>query len=178
MLDQVSVGEEQELSNQLPMFWETESIGVTMEKEQSIENMEALRKFEETIKYDTGRYEVCLPWKEDQMMIDDYDPAENRFSQLVRTLQHNPTMYDRYDVIQEYLAEGILKMVHSKSSDNPIYYLPHHAIVREQRTTTKLRAVFDASSHAKDSLSLNEGLLTGPNLNPDLLSILVKFRQH
>lgn len=71
MLDQVSVGEEQELSNQLPMFWETESIGVTMEKEQSIENMEALRKFEETIKYDTGRYEVCLPWKEDQVMIDD-----------------------------------------------------------------------------------------------------------
>lgn len=34
----VSVGEEQELSNQLRRFWETESIGVTMEKEQSLEN--------------------------------------------------------------------------------------------------------------------------------------------
>lgn len=121
---------------------------------------------------------ACLGKRTKWWSTTNYDPAENRFSQLVRTLQHNPTMYDRYDVIQEYLAEGILKMVHSKSSDNPIYYLPHHAIVREQRTTTKLRAVFDASSHAKDSLSLNEGLLTGPNLNPDLLSILVKFRQH
>lgn len=30
----------------------------------------------------------------------------------------------------------------------------------------------------KTSLSLNECLLPGPNLNPDLLSVLVKFKQH
>lgn len=41
----VSVGEEQNLSNQLRMFWETESIGVTMEKEQSLENIEVLDGF-------------------------------------------------------------------------------------------------------------------------------------
>lgn len=177
----VSVGEEQKLSNQLHMFWETESIGVTMEKEQSFENQEALRKFEETIKYDNGRYEVCLPWKDEQMMIDDnYGPAENRFSQLVRKLQRNSTLYNRYnEVIHEYLSEGIVEIVHSKSSDNPIYYLPHHDIVREQRTTTKLRVAFNTSAHEKkNSLSLNECLLPGPNLNPDLLSVLVKFRQH
>lgn len=85
------------------------------------------------------------------MMIDDnYGPAENRFSQLVRKLQRNSTLYNRYnEVIQEYLSEGIVEIVHSKSPDNPIYYLPHHAIVREQRTTTKLRVVFDASVHEK-----------------------------
>lgn len=176
----MSVGEEQELSNQLRMFWEIESIGVTMEKEQSLENLEALRKFKETIRYDNGRYEVHLPWRDEQVMVDDnYSPAENRFSQLVRKLQRHPTLYNRYnEVIQEYLSDGIVELVHSKSSDNPIYYLPHHAIVREQRTTTKLKIVFDASAHEKNSLSQNECLLPGPNLNLDLLSLLVKFRQH
>jgi len=44
------------------------------------------------------------------------------------------------------------------------------------KVTTKLRVVFDASSHDIGSPSLNDCLLTGPNLNLDLLSILIKFR--
>ena len=112
-------------------------------------------------------------------IADNFGTAENRFSQLVRKLQRNPILYHRYnDVIQEYLSEGIVEIVHGKTSENPIYYLPHPAILKEQRATTKLRVVFDASSHARDSLSLNDCLLTGPNLNPYLLSILVKFRQY
>lgn len=55
-----------------------------MEKEQgaesTLENAEALRKFVESVKYDNGRYEVRLPWKEDQMTIaDNYGTAEKRF---------------------------------------------------------------------------------------------------
>ena len=50
--------------------------------------------------------------------------------------------------------------------------------IKEERLTTKLRVVFDASSHATGCLSLNDCLMKGPNLNPDLLSILLKFRQH
>ncbi|XP_038162876.1 uncharacterized protein LOC119797746 [Cyprinodon tularosa] len=59
-----------------------------------------------------------------------------------------------------------------------IYYLPHHAVLREDKVRTKLRVVFDASSHEDGSPSLNDCLLTGPNLNPDLMSVLIKFRLH
>lgn len=173
----VSIGEEQELSNQLCRLWETESIRVTMEKEHSLENQEALHKFEETMKYDNGRYELRLPWKDEQMMFDDnYGPAENRFSQLVRKLQRKTTLYHRYnEVIQENLSEGIIEIVHSKYFENPIYYLPHHAIVREKAS----KNLYLMHLHMKkNSLSLNECLLPGPNLNPDLLSVLVKFKQH
>lgn len=58
------------------------------------------------------------------------------------------------------------------------YYLPHHAVMREDKVTTKLRVMFDASSHEEGSPSLNDCLLTGPNLNPDLMSVLIKFRLH
>lgn len=43
------------------------------------------------------------------------------------------------------------------------YYLSHHAVVGEDKVTTKLRVVFDALSHAHGSPSQNDCLLTGPN---------------
>ncbi|KAK0143567.1 hypothetical protein N1851_018306 [Merluccius polli] len=44
-------------------------------------------------------------------------------------------------------------------------------VLREDKATTKLRIVFDASSHENCCPSLNDCLLTGPNLNPALLDI-------
>lgn len=38
--------------------------------------------------------------------------------------------------------------------------------------------MFNASSHEEGSHSLNDCLLVGPNLNPDLLHVLIKFRIH
>lgn len=85
----------------------------------------------------------------------------------MRRLRNNLILSDRYnEVIQNYLKEDIVELV----NDN-------HPVIKEDRATTKWRVVFDASSHEKDSCSLNECLLIGPNLNPDLLSILIKFRQ-
>ncbi|XP_057711992.1 uncharacterized protein LOC130929085 [Corythoichthys intestinalis] len=87
------------------------------------------------------------------------------------------------DVIQDYLQQGICEDV----SENPTatkqhkaveYYMPHHAVLREDKVTTKLRIVFDASSHEEGSASLNDCLLIGPNLNPNLLDVLIKFRLH
>lgn len=59
-----------------------------------------------------------------------------------------------------------------------VYHLPHHAVIREDKASSKLRVVSDASSHEEDCSSLNGCLLTGPNLNPDLLSGLIRFRQY
>lgn len=56
--------------------------------------------------------------------------------------------------------------------------MPHHAVLREDKVTTKLRVVFDASSHEEGCPSLNDSLFTGPNLNPNLLDVLIKFRLH
>lgn len=47
---------------------------------------------------------------------------------------------------------------------------------KEDSTTTKMRIVFDASSQAEDGPSLNDQLLTGVNLLPDVLKTLLNFR--
>ena len=52
-----------------------------------------------------------------------------------------------------------------------VHYLPHRPVIREDKTTTKIRAVFDASCKVNGP-SLNECLYSGPNL----LDILIRFR--
>jgi len=174
----LSVGEEKNLNDQLHSFWETESLGIQMETERSLET-DSVWRFNESVKHHQGRYEVGLPWKENNVKLaTNYCTALNRLNSLARRFRNNAQLYDQYNhVFQEYLAEGIIEEV-DVDTENLVYYLPHHPVIKENRATTKIRVVFDASSHEKESPSLNECLLTGPNLNPDLLSILIKFRQH
>lgn len=174
----LSVSEEQALTDQLRSFWETTTLGITDIKQTA--ETDVLWKFEQSVKYQQSRYEVSLPWREENInLATNYCTARNRLNGLVKRFYNNDELYEQYDqVIQEYLAEGIIEDVTNVETENPVYYIPHHPIIKESRITTKVRIVFDASSHDRESRSLNECLLTGPNLNPDLLSILIKFRQH
>ena len=56
-----------------------------------------------------------------------------------------------------------------------IHYLPYHAAVRQGKSTTKLRIVYDASAKA-DGPSLNECLYTGPPLHKKIFDLLLRFR--
>ena len=85
------------------------------------------------------------------------------------------------------LANGIIELV-DQSTTTPaafhnckslVHYLPHHAVVRQDRETTKIRVVYDGSARDKnESHSLNDCLLTGPNYVPMLFDILLRFRTY
>ena len=55
-------------------------------------------------------------------------------------------------------------------------FLPHHAVLRPDKATSQVRPVFDGSVKTKYSISINQGLETGPNLNPDIDSVTMRFR--
>ena len=57
-------------------------------------------------------------------------------------------------------------------------YLPHGAVVRCDKETTKVRVVFDASTKNGNEPSLNDCLYTGPCLLRQLYDILVRLRLH
>lgn len=181
----ISLDEDAQISKRLHAFWEVESLGIVNEKSQSPEETEALRSFEQTITHKDGRYQVELPWRPDRPDLpNNIRVAKGRFEGLKRRLKMNVTLYTRYnDVIQDYLQQGICEDApeNTSAAEQPEavkYYMPHHAVLREDKITTKLRVVFDASSHEEGSPSLNDCLLTGPNLNPNLLDVLIKFRLH
>jgi hypothetical protein len=70
----------------------------------------------------------------------------------------------------------------SKSEINDIkqaYFLPHHAVIKESSTTTKVQVsyiVYDASAKSSNGKSLNEQLLVGPTVQEDIFSILIRWR--
>ncbi|GFT92019.1 reverse transcriptase domain-containing protein [Trichonephila clavipes] len=56
--------------------------------------------------------------------------------------------------------------------------MPHSAVVRKDKETTKVRMVFDASSKGRDCKSLNECLYAGPPLNPRIIDVILRFREY
>ena len=59
-----------------------------------------------------------------------------------------------------------------------MFYLPHDAVIREDKQTTKTRVVFDASARDSNGVSLNSCFEAGPALQPDLVGILLRFRKN
>ncbi len=55
-------------------------------------------------------------------------------------------------------------------------YVPNHPVFRRDKNTSKIHPVFDGAAKSKFGPSLNDVLEIGPNLNPDLLSVTMRFR--
>ncbi len=104
--------------------------------------------------------------------------ALHRLSKLRDRFIRDPKYYSDYSkVMDKLLSQG-----HASIVDNPQYsdvgrawFLPHHGVY-QPRKPDKLRVVFDGSSKYK-GVSLNECLLTGPDLINSLCGILCRFRQ-
>lgn len=100
--------------------------------------------------------------------------AEQRLSSLNKKLERDPTLRDDYSKdINEYLRNSIIEVASEK--DTECYYMPHRAVHRHDKETTKTRVVFDASSHVQGEFSLNDTLYTDPCLLPFLYDILLRF---
>nr|XP_037284010.1 uncharacterized protein LOC119176755 [Rhipicephalus microplus] len=87
----------------------------------------------------------------------------------------------KYDeAIRQYLEQGFAERLPKNvvGIENRLYYMPHQAVLCPASPSTSLRVVFDASSSETGCVSLNEVLDSGPNLNPDILKIMLNFRTH
>ncbi|XP_070142320.1 uncharacterized protein [Drosophila kikkawai] len=60
----------------------------------------------------------------------------------------------------------------------PHFYIPHHYVLKPTSTSTKLRVVFDASCQTTSQKSLNDLLMVGPTIQPDLYTLLLRFRTY
>ena len=139
---------------------------------------DVLTRFSETIKFKDNQYHVTWPWKADISLPDNYQVAKDRMKLLVRRLQTDPKLLQSYDdTIKLQLEQGIIERIDDgKESQFLKHYLPHHPIVTPGKSTTKLRIVYDASFKAKGELnSLNDCLLRGPVILPDLCGLLARF---
>ena len=166
---------DRQLDKQLKKFWELESLGI-VDRECTIGD-----QFSEVIKFQNGRYEVPLPWKDPTTHIpDNYQLSLKRLYSLLKRLKESPEKLQQYDqVIKEQLRLGIVEPVVNSEEDEMkgrrIHYLPHHGVIRKDKNTTKVRVVYDASARTNGP-SLNDCLHVGPKHNQRIFDILLRFR--
>ncbi|GFX54656.1 integrase catalytic domain-containing protein [Trichonephila clavipes] len=105
--------------------------------------------------------------------------ARKRFDGLFRRFKCDHELFCEYkDVIDDYVREGIVERTSCDSLlDSQGFYLPHHAVIRSDKTTSHIRIVFDGSAHEDGQSSLNQSLYTGPNLHPNILELLLCFQK-
>ncbi len=143
------------LNETLRSFWEIESLGIKQP------DRCVLADFEDGIKCVNGRYEVLLPWKDVHPPLpDNYHLALKRLRGLQRRLQQQPALLKEYDtIIQDQVKQGVVEVVTNPipTDGRAVHYLPHHAVVRQEKATTKVRIVYDASAKTKGP-SLNDCL--------------------
>ncbi|GFW78344.1 integrase catalytic domain-containing protein [Trichonephila clavipes] len=168
------------IQDTLKLFFDLEGLGIRDDPVLH-ERDQALEIFKETVEFEKGRYIVQLPFRKSyNELSDNYPLAKQRFQNLWRRFGHDSELYQQYrEIIRDYTEQGIIEEVKTEITDNklkrPVYYLPHQAIKKDGRLTSKTRIVFDAGSHQNNELSLNDCLWPGINLNPNLLDILIYF---
>ncbi|XP_036322206.1 uncharacterized protein LOC118736226 [Rhagoletis pomonella] len=80
------------------------------------------------------------------------------------------------DFMQEYIQLGHMSQIKDIDLNFPHYVIPHQCVLRPDAETTKLRVVFDASCKSTTHVSLNELLMVGPTIQPELFTTLLRFR--
>lgn len=168
----------------LQKFWELEEEPkLSEERKWSDEEQKCEKIFISTTTRDSeGRYVVKLPFRSEDPQCQYGNTlaiALKRFEYLEKRLSRNLELKKQYtNVINEYVELGHMEIIPDIDIKPTFVYLPHHAVVREDKTTTKVRVVFDASCPGKNGVSLNSELMIGPKLQPDLRHIIMRWRMH
>ena len=163
----------------LQSFWDLESVGINLDKE--IEDP-VVSQFHKEIKRDGDRYSVALPWKENTKvhLVNNKKSAMKRLENLQTRLEKDEDLKKGYSsVFTDMFEQGMIEEVPTEEieSTNPVFYLPHHPVIKNASTTTKVRPVFDASAKGYNGVSLNDCMHAGPNYLPDLPGLLMRFRR-
>ena len=78
-------------------------------------------------------------------------------------------------IIQNQLEQGIVEVVRENdASSGTVHYLPHHAVVRRDNDTIKVKVIYDASN----ALFLNDCLHVGPKFNQRIIEMLFRLRSY
>ncbi|XP_031350430.1 uncharacterized protein LOC116176098 [Photinus pyralis] len=163
-------------------YFTTENFGVELSTtpRESSETVRARQLLESTTKKVKGRYESGLLWKNDDIVLpDSYPMAISRLRNVENKMKKEPVYGMKYkETIVSYVQKGYARKLSSEEvvEISPrTWYLPHFGVLNPNKPG-KFRLVFDAAAKVGET-SLNSSLLTGPDLNQPLLTVLSKFRE-
>ena len=94
--------------------------------------------------------------------------------------ERNPALKETYvEAMRDFIQTEHLRL--RKEGDREVvecFFVPHHGVLKESCTTTKLRPIFNASHKSKNGFSINDFLYIGPNLLPELTDLVTQWRSY
>ena len=168
------------------IFWKVEDTGIQVEQDSKKVSWKISKILLNTRTADIslnslGKLStVKLPRDAEYKNIpDNFVPARNRLLSLLKRLSKNLEQLKRYDTIKDQERDGVIISVHNREiiRHGEEHYIPHSEVIKEERETTKLRIVYDASAN-QNGPSVNEILHSGPSLLPKIFDILVRFKSY
>ncbi|GFY24410.1 DUF1758 domain-containing protein [Trichonephila clavipes] len=147
------------INHSLKHFWELESVPKDISSKDEDELCESIF-VNSHIRNADGRYILKLPFRDDSSLGDSKEGALKRFYSLERKLHSNNQLKEQYtEFMKEYQNLGHMTPL-ALDVKSPHYFLPHHGVINDNSSTTKLRVVFDGSFKSTNGNSLNDILLT------------------
>lgn len=80
--------------------------------------------------------------------------------------------------MEEYKNLNHMELVEESEPVKDCYYIPHHGVYRPDKSSTRLRVVFNASMPTTSGVSLNDILLNCKIPQLELFIIMIRFRKH
>ena len=137
---------------------------------------------DETTYHDGTRYQVGMLWADPESSLpNNYFSALVQLKSLERRLGKDVDLRERYSKnIQDDFSKDYIVRVDKtdcfKVSNPREWYLPHHPVIHPNKRG-KVRRVLNGAAKFQGS-SVNNALLTGPDLLQNLIHILIRFRQN
>lgn len=145
----------------------------------SKEDTRALSILESTCKKRDAKFETGLLWKSDIVQLpESYNTAYRRLMCLRKKFRNDPGLEEAMQQqINNLISKGYARKLTKEESsvqNGKIWYLPIF-IARNPNKPEKLRLVWDAAAKSQ-GVSLNNFLLSGPDLLNPLFDVLINFR--
>ena len=169
-----------ELASQVKPWYDMESYGAPKQVDpRSAADARALDIFENTTVHNGKRYDVKMPWAEDNIELpNNYFSALVQLKSLEKHLTKDQALREKYsNTIKEDLDKGYVvrvKDAHKGESRSDREW--YHPVVNPNKPG-KVRRVLNGAAKFHGA-SLNKSLITGPDLIQNLINILLRFRQH
>ena len=173
---------EERLWSQVQTWWKTEFFGCKYagETTRSVEDKQAFEILEATTSKVGDRYETGLLWKDAATKLpNNRVVAERQLRSLERRLSMDNELARAYTkTIHDDVAKGHAKKLTAEEANIPAkhqWFLPHHPVLNPNKPG-KVRRVFNVAAPFRGT-SLNDHLLSGPDLLNSLVGVLMRFRQ-
>ncbi|GFT06218.1 uncharacterized protein TNCV_800391 [Trichonephila clavipes] len=116
--------------------------------------------------------------KEPSCLGNSKDIALKRLGSLWNRLARDNYLNLYREFLRDYERLGHMKEVTNETDPDITYYATHHGIYRPEKSTTKLRVVFNCSSLTDNRISLNDIQYNGGVIQEDLYAQMLRFRTY